>query len=79
LSDTTPKPPEPAAKQEPRAPTEAEIGPENDGREAFTIRLQPRHAAWLRDRAARHGEAVERHLETIVRNFKGMYDPERHV
>lgn len=46
-------------------------------REVFVISLQPRHAEYLRARAANHGEPPERHLETILRNFRSYHDDRR--
>jgi hypothetical protein len=42
----------------------------DDGRHAFTVRLTARHAEFLCERAARHGDTPERHLETIVRQAR---------
>jgi hypothetical protein len=50
---------------------------EADGREIFCIALTERHAQYLRERAAQHGEAPERHLETILRVFRAHHDDRR--
>lgn len=42
--------------------------------ERFSVLLAPRHAAYLRARAAAHGEAPERHLEGILRRFRAHHD-----
>ena len=47
------------------------------GREVFVVTLAGRHAAYLRQRAANHGETPERHLETILRNFRSYFDDRR--
>lgn len=38
-------------------------------REAFDCRLAPRHAAYLKARAAAHGQTTAQHLESILRAF----------
>ncbi len=40
----------------------------------LTVLLRPRHHAYLVARAAMHGETPERHLETILRQFRAHYD-----
>lgn len=51
---------------------------EDDGRVPVTARLRPDHHAYLAERAARHAETPERHLETILRQFRSYHDRERH-
>jgi hypothetical protein len=51
---------------------------EDDGRTPVTVRLRPDHHAYLAERAARHGDTPERHLETILRTFRSYHDRERH-
>lgn len=43
--------------------------PEGD---TFTVTLQARHAEYLRERAAAFGETPERHLESILRQFRQL-------
>jgi hypothetical protein len=54
---------------------------DDDGKVPLTVRLTERHMAYLEARAANHGETPERHLETILRNFRAYHDdrrPEHH-
>lgn len=45
-----------------------------DGRRAFTVRLQERHAEYLEARAEAWGETPEVHLERILREFRAKDD-----
>jgi hypothetical protein len=63
--------PEAAAPADPPAPQE------RDDRETFVVRLQPRHALYLRQRAAMFGQTPEDHLEGILRQFRSHHDMHR--
>ena len=57
----------------------ADAPPEDDGRIPVTVRLAARHHEYLAARAAQHGETPERHLETILRQFRSHHDTTRPV
>lgn len=48
-----------------------------NAKELFVVALHPRHAQYLRDRAANHGEVPGRHIETILRAFRSYHDDRR--
>ncbi len=66
----TPPPPMSAEEAEAaRLAEQIDSGQAEDGKEAFTARLPARFAAYLRERAAYHGEAPNDHLARILRQF----------
>jgi len=86
MSDQQPDNQQPPATPPSAAPAsaqaEAEVviryGGEPDAeRIPVTVHLAPRHHAYLVQRAAMHGETPEKHLETILRNFRSYYDDQR--
>jgi len=54
-----------------------EIVEEPEQRIAVTVQLKPFHHQYLVARAAEHGETPERHLESILRNFRSYHDDRR--
>lgn len=70
----------PITLTDPAATTLDDIqAPEDDGRTAVTVRLTARHHEYLIERAAQHGETPERHLETILRQFRSHHDTVRPI
>ena len=51
----------PPAREPPAA-----IGGPLDGREGVTVQMKPRHLAWLKARAAAHGEPLELHAAGLL-------------
>ena len=56
------------------AETATDLAPPADDRHPVTVRLTAFHLDYLKQRAAVNGETPERHLETILRQFRSYHD-----
>lgn len=61
-----------------RLADQVEAGQLRPDTEPFTVQLQPRHAAYVRERAAAFGETPEQHLARLVLLFR-QTDPWRTI